>query len=408
MTEEIGFELERQRESWFGSWLRWCPTSLSLLREAEKTLLSNLKSSYRGQYVNVGCAVGNAESHIWTISLNRDSKNVPLVLLHGFGSGVGLWCLNLDSLSADRPVYAMDIIGFGRSSRPSFTKDPLEAEREFITTIELWQEKLALDKFILLGHSFGGFLAASYAIKHPERIHHLILADPWGFPERPLDVAERYKFPFWVKAIGAVLQPFNPLFIVRTAGPWGPKLLQKARPDLSRKFSGMVADTEEVIPNYLYHCNAQNPSGESAFHTLMAGFGWAKYPMIQRIDSLRKGMPMTLIYGSRSWVDHDPGFQIKYMRKDSYVDVQVILGAGHHVYADRAEVFNNLVNNIGKHVDNGTLPKLNPDAPRRNSEDSHGDAGVTLINMINVRNDDIRDESTVQADTNVSAEEDLD
>ncbi|XP_042239511.1 (Lyso)-N-acylphosphatidylethanolamine lipase-like isoform X2 [Homarus americanus] len=405
MTEEIGFELERQQESWFGSWLRWCPTSLSLLREAEKAVLSNLKGSYRGHYVNVGCAIDKTESHIWTVSFNEESDNVPLVLLHGFGSGVGLWCLNFDSLSASRPVYAIDIIGFGRSSRPTFTKDPLEAEREFITSIELWRQKLALEQFILVGHSFGGFLAASYAIKHPERIRHLILADPWGFPERPLDVAERYKFPFWVKAVGAILQPFNPLFVVRTAGPWGPKLLQKARPDLIRKFSGMVKDAEEVIPSYLYHCNAQNPSGESAFHTLMAGFGWAKYPMIQRMDSLRKGMPMTLIYGSRSWVDRDPGFQIKYMRNDSYVNVQVIPGAGHHVYADKAEIFNNLINNIGKHVDDGTLPALAPDLPTENTEENQDDVGMSFSKIINVRNDNLRDETTVQVDMNVSAEE---
>lgn len=56
---------------------------------------------------------------------------------------------------------------------------------------------------------------------------------------------------------------------------------------------------------------------------MMSGFGWAKYPMIQRMDSLRKGLPITLIYGARSWVDQDPGFTLKYMRNDSYVDVQV-------------------------------------------------------------------------------------
>lgn len=71
----------------------------------------DLKRSYRGRYVSVGCCVGKEESHVWTVSLNEESDSVPLVLLHGFGSGVGLWCLNLDALAADRPVYAMDIIG---------------------------------------------------------------------------------------------------------------------------------------------------------------------------------------------------------------------------------------------------------------------------------------------------------
>ena len=31
----------------------------------------------------------------------------------------------------------------------------------------------------------------------------------------------------------------------------------------------------------------------------MAGFGWAKYPMVQRMDALRQEVPITLIYGSR-------------------------------------------------------------------------------------------------------------
>lgn len=48
---------------------------------------------------------------MWTLTLNRDSPNTPLVLLHGFASGVALWCLNFDSFAKSRPVYAIDLPG---------------------------------------------------------------------------------------------------------------------------------------------------------------------------------------------------------------------------------------------------------------------------------------------------------
>ena len=54
--------------------------------------------------------VGSSDK-IWTISLNEESPKTPIVLLHGLGAGVALWCLNLDNLAADRPVYAMDLLG---------------------------------------------------------------------------------------------------------------------------------------------------------------------------------------------------------------------------------------------------------------------------------------------------------
>lgn len=70
----------------------------------------DLKTAYRGFYVDIGPVVGEADK-IWTISLNSESPKTPLVLLHGMGAGVAFWVLNLDSLAQYRPVYAVDILG---------------------------------------------------------------------------------------------------------------------------------------------------------------------------------------------------------------------------------------------------------------------------------------------------------
>ena len=71
--------------------------------------------------------------------------------------------------SSETCCYLFVNIGFGRSSRPKFSSDALEAEREVVASIEEWRKEMKLNRFILLGHSMGGFLATSYAIRYPER-----------------------------------------------------------------------------------------------------------------------------------------------------------------------------------------------------------------------------------------------
>lgn len=107
---------------------------------------------------------------IWTLKFSHNFANkTPLVLLHGFGGGLGLWALNFGDLCTNRPVYAFDLLGFGRSSRPRFDSDAEEVENQFVESIEEWRYALGLDKMILLGHNLGGFLAAAYSLKYPSR-----------------------------------------------------------------------------------------------------------------------------------------------------------------------------------------------------------------------------------------------
>lgn len=108
---------------------------------------------------------------LWTLTFCNDhvKDKTPLVLLHGFGGGVGLWAQNLDALSLHRPVFALDLLGFGQSSRPVFSTDAAEAEDQFVESIEEWRASVGLESMILLGHNLGGYLAVSYSIKYPGR-----------------------------------------------------------------------------------------------------------------------------------------------------------------------------------------------------------------------------------------------
>lgn len=53
------------------------------------------------------------------------------------------------------------------------------------------------------------------------RVKHIVLVEPWGFPNRP-DTAEADRpIPVWIKALGAMFSPFNPLAGLRLVGPLG-------------------------------------------------------------------------------------------------------------------------------------------------------------------------------------------
>lgn len=345
----------------------WRPTSESLLAKTESKILDCLKSEV--ETANIKLPQSN---HIlWTITLNKEKSNLPLVMVHGMGGGIGLWAQNLDVLAQNRPVYAFDLLGFGRSSRPKFGNTAERVENEFVESIEKWRQEMKLDKMILLGHSLGAYICSAYALRYPDKIQHLFLVDPWGFPE--LASSEYNEIPLRYRVVAKLASPFNPLAVVRAAGPLGPGLIKRFRGDLREKFSDLFDD--DTILNYIYHCNAQRPSGESAFKCLSVSFGWAKNPMISRIADIDKTVPMTFIYGGETWMDTECGYRTKDLRSDSYVDVKIIRGAGHHVYADEANKFNNLMirhlNDIDNKVDSLRTRESLEDQSISLEEDKH-------------------------------------
>lgn len=329
---------------WFDtSWLwSWKPTSMCLLQKSENQLFSYVKCTLEKKFVEL-----KNGTKIWTIMSqggNQAKRKTPLVLVHGFGGGVGLWVLNYAALAQHRQLFAFDVLGFGQSSRPQFPSKPEEAEETFVESIENWRNKLEIDEMILLGHSFGGYLSTCYALKYPDRVKSLILADPWGFPERNPNQPSRA--PLWIRVLVNLMSPFNPLALVRVAGPLGPGLVKKLRSDFRDKFQTLDENNETAILDYIYHCNAANPSGESGFKSISGPLGYAHRPILNRIGNLDPNIQVTFIYGARSWMDQNSGRIAQTLLPRNRVDVFSIKGAGHHVYADRPELFHEIIQTI--------------------------------------------------------------
>lgn len=367
-----------------------------------------------------------------------------LVILHGYGAGLGFFYKNFEPLSRRQGwhLYALDLLGMGRSSRPPFklkgkTREEqiTDAENWFIDALEEWRVKRKIDKMTLVGHSMGGYMAVCYALKYPGRLNKLILASPVGIPEDPYavqaalpepvdsamqneflqdqenistvartdnnnflnarkqaeeqqqqsnpnrlpvdkaDPAPRRRLPKWLTYLwDANISPFT---LVRWSGPLGPRLVSGWT---SRRFSHLPPEEASALHDYAYSLFRMRGSGEYALAYILAPGAFARSPLIRRIqgvgrqplpstpsltsaaETLREnGIPVVLMYGENDWMDVKGGYAAKkkldFEREKLLQDkskeekakdqgsskVVIISKAGHHVYLDNAEEFNQVM-----------------------------------------------------------------
>jgi cardiolipin-specific phospholipase len=385
-----------------------------------------------------------------------------LVMLHGYGAGLGFYYKNFEALSRvpGWKIWALDMLGMGRSSRPNFriqSKDPKkkieEAENWFIDALEEWRIQKKLEKFTLLGHSLGGYLSVAYALKYPGRLNKLILVSPVGIPEDPWAVSSdaphpesstmaneftqdqgettEYanlsrthsnsknipaqamnadnlateargkpstqannndepsnpprRLPKWFSYLwDANISPFS---IVRLTGPLGLLFVSSWT---SRRFSQMPPPESQALHDYAYSLFRQKGSGEYALSYLLAPGAFARSPLINRIERVGRlplsqssqtsnsptpadqmaspeniaketGIPVILMYGDHDWMDVKGGFaaekKLNAMREtvlktateaekkaeNGKAKVIIVKKAGHHVYLDGWEEFNEIM-----------------------------------------------------------------
>ena len=148
-------------------------------------------------------------------------EKTPLVLVHGMCGGIVQFYKNLDHLHQDRRLYALDLPGFARSTRIPFPEEAEAVEAAFVSALERWREGVGLERFVLLGHSFGGFLSLSYSMTHPHRVRHLILNDPWGLVDPPSSEELKQRFSLLKLCKWGILTKLKPFDLARGSGPLG-------------------------------------------------------------------------------------------------------------------------------------------------------------------------------------------
>jgi pyruvate dehydrogenase E2 component (dihydrolipoamide acetyltransferase) len=105
-----------------------------------------------------------------------EGDSVPVLLLHGFGADLNTWMFTQPALAEGRRVIALDLPGHGGS-----TKEVGTGDAEHLTdAVEAAATTLGVERFHLVGHSMGGAIAASLALRWPERVATLTLVAPAG------------------------------------------------------------------------------------------------------------------------------------------------------------------------------------------------------------------------------------
>jgi pimeloyl-ACP methyl ester carboxylesterase len=108
-------------------------------------------------------------------------KGSTLILLHGGGNCIEYWQDNILALAAHHRVYAFDMLGAGRSDKPTSHDYSIAAGAECLRT---FMDALSIEKATLIGTSAGGAIALKLALMYPERLDKLVLVSSVGMSRK--------------------------------------------------------------------------------------------------------------------------------------------------------------------------------------------------------------------------------
>lgn len=272
--------------------------------------------------------------HIHTIEAGWGNQQVA-VLVHGYGATGAFYYKMIAKLKKEFHVYAIDMFGFGQSSRPKIKSYEFEKCCQFfVDPIEEWRISLQINDFVLVAHSLGAYIMTQYVrIKRPP-IKMLYLVSPAGMTlksvEEIKDRMAQYVSGFKMLTLklsfflmeDLKVSPFHLMFVNK----------QKALENYFRNERMGMSDDEALLFVEYYKAVLDLPAcGETALGTFLFYGCYSQRPLYETLQKLRDDIcDVRIFYGDADWMDFEHAIEKNRSRRMQF-DLQIVPNAGHQI-----------------------------------------------------------------------------
>jgi pimeloyl-ACP methyl ester carboxylesterase len=137
--------------------------------------------------------------------LNGDTGET-VVLLHGTAASLHTWEGWINELSKQYRVVSFDMPGFGFTGPEPNGVYTRERYQKFVEDVLV---KLNVDTCYMAGNSFGGYMAWSYAVNHPDKVKKLAILDASGYPrgDQPTPISFKLQKLDWLRPVITHITP---------------------------------------------------------------------------------------------------------------------------------------------------------------------------------------------------------
>lgn len=258
------------------------------------------------------------------IFVHEEGAGPPLLLIHGLGMSGALWLNQMPAFAPHFRTVAVDLRGFGRSSKPhhadAYAIDVLARDIAYVI------HRLGLNGCHVLGTSMGGFVAQSLALAHPEICRSLILCHTAPRMAIPLDVLEKR-----VAALGKMaMEEYAALVIEQALGPG-------ASSDVRAWIAAMIAANDKRAYQQVLTEGLRDFDASARLHCL-------RLPTLVITGELDQVLPPA---GGRELAQLIPGARLL-----------EISGVGHLGYVEDPSAFNAAVLTFLRQADDNLVPSI--------------------------------------------------